>query len=375
MSIDTTKAMNYSWMSQASYLDLTAVIPGSATSLQGYLRLKALNEDKIFAENQAKIFTDSTTGYSFINQLANTANGTSVTVFKSSADGSYTIAVRGTEPYQQSGMDLLQDALGVVGAGKAKVQLIEAFRYYKQLTTVAGQAVTYSQTEVNMLSAVLLSGTTLTGGLQNLQGAISAFTLLTANDTGLGKLIPDGATINFTGHSLGGHVAYLLADLVSLSTAISLAKGKTPLSTAMAPAQSNSAPSSSPAPPTWPKSPSPVWDQASGKTPTTPTSSTGSRMARWKTAPWKSSRNKAISWKPWPSLNTSRTATSALRSKTKRNSPCCRKVPTDPSPRTTPTSPCRPSRSASPRGWAKASKSSSTPPPKPATPSPWPSPR
>ena len=30
MSIDTAKAMNYSWMSQGSYLDLTSVAFGSA---------------------------------------------------------------------------------------------------------------------------------------------------------------------------------------------------------------------------------------------------------------------------------------------------------------------------------------------------------
>jgi trimeric autotransporter adhesin len=217
MSIDTTKAMNYSWMSQASYLDLTAVIPGSATSLQGYLRLKALNEANVFAENQARTFTDPSTGYSFINQLANTTNGTSATVFKSNKDGSYTIAVRGTEPTAQLGTDLLQDIIGVVAAGKAKVQLIEAFRYYKQLTTAAGQAVTYSDTEVNMMSSVLLSGTPLTGGLESLAAAKSAFAAMTADDQGLG-LIPAGATINFAGHSLGGHVAYLLADLVAATS-------------------------------------------------------------------------------------------------------------------------------------------------------------
>jgi Ca2+-binding RTX toxin-like protein len=217
MSFDTAKAMNYSWMSQASYLDLTPVIPGSADSLVSYLKRISINSGNIFSDQQAKVFANPTTGYSFINQLPNTANGTSASVFKNNADGTYAIAVRGTEPTPPF-TDLLQDAVGIVAAGKTKVQLIEAYRYYKQLTTVAGQAVTYSETEVSMLSAVLLSGTPLTGALENLAAAKSVFSVLTANDTGLGKLIPDGATINFTGHSLGGHVAYLLADLVSLTS-------------------------------------------------------------------------------------------------------------------------------------------------------------
>lgn len=214
MIINTSKALSYSWMSQASYLDLISVIPDVANSLQDSLQASALNDGKFFSAQQAKIFTDSATGYSFINQLPNTTNGTSATVFKSNVDGSYTLAVRGTEPGAQLGTDLLEDAIGVVSAGKAKVQLIEAFRYYKQLTTPAGQAVSYSNTEVHAIAQVLMSGTALTGSLENLAAAKSAFAAMIADDKGLGQ-IPAGATINFAGHSLGGHVAYLLASLVN----------------------------------------------------------------------------------------------------------------------------------------------------------------
>lgn len=144
MSIDTTKAMNYSWMSQAAYLDLAAVSTNNTFALLDALQNSALNAQKKFFEQQAKIFTDPATSFSFISQLPNTGNGTSLTVFTSNKDGSYTIAVRGTEPSLLEPSDLLADLLGVVGAGKAKVQLLEAFRYYKQITTVAGQTVTYS---------------------------------------------------------------------------------------------------------------------------------------------------------------------------------------------------------------------------------------
>jgi len=222
MSINFNTAMNYSWMSQASYLNLSAVNNSDVNEFKDALKNSSLNPDKKFSATQATLFTNANTGYSLISQLPNTTNGTSATVFKSNADGSYTIAVRGTEPGEQLGTDLLQDIIGVVAAGKAKVQVIETFRYYKQLTTPAGQTVVYSTAEINALSALLLSGTTLTGGLENIAAAIAAFTAMTANDKGLGvpgeTLIPPGATLNFTGHSLGGHVAYLLAGLVNATS-------------------------------------------------------------------------------------------------------------------------------------------------------------
>lgn len=51
---------------------------------------------------------------------------------------------------------------------------------------------------------------------------IGAITTLLANDKGLGEFIPAGATVNFTGHSLGGHVAYLLADMVARSRGVAI---------------------------------------------------------------------------------------------------------------------------------------------------------
>lgn len=177
-------------MSQASYLDFSGVpIQTSGTSLQNLLTNNPLAQDKLFASFQAKNFTDATKGYSFIGQLPNTSNGTSVTIFKSNdaSDGSYTIAVRGTEPGAQIGMDLLQDVLGVVLAGKAKVQLIEAFRYYKQATTSGGQNVAYTEQEKLALANILLSGTTITGELQNIGAALSVVNTLIAGDKGLGN--------------------------------------------------------------------------------------------------------------------------------------------------------------------------------------------
>ncbi|WP_205074060.1 hypothetical protein [Parvibium lacunae] len=217
--MDSKKLRDYAWMSQASYLGLDDAVPYSQSSLFGQLIGDAFNKANLFFDGQAKLFTNTTNGYSFVSQLPNTPNGTSLTVFKSNADGSYDIAVRGTEPGAQLFTDLVEDFWGVVLAGKAKVQILEAFRYYKQLTTAGGQPVIYTTAEQTAMSNLILSGGIPPfNTVENLSAASAAFKAYTANDKGLGAvgqtLIPAGATLNFTGHSLGGHVAYLLAGLI-----------------------------------------------------------------------------------------------------------------------------------------------------------------
>lgn len=105
------------------------------------------------------------------------------------------------QPYE----DLFKaDAFGVVLNGKAKEQLFDAYRYYKQLIAAQGQVVSYTTKELTAM-ALLTTGTAnpmlLTGDHY------------LGNDIGLGK-IPANTTVNFTGHSLGGHVAALLAEMV-----------------------------------------------------------------------------------------------------------------------------------------------------------------
>jgi Ca2+-binding RTX toxin-like protein len=165
-------------------------------------------------------------GFSFVSYTTNDSTGFSATVFKSNAEQSYTIAVRGTEPtLGQALQDLIwADGGGVVLEVKAFDQLVQAFRYYKQITTIAGQPVQYTADELDMLGraeagALLGPGRGFLSGFlpSEITTAIGQVTALVLNDKGLGKLIPDGAVTNFTGHSLGGHVAYLLAEMVEKS--------------------------------------------------------------------------------------------------------------------------------------------------------------
>ncbi len=204
-------------MSEASYFGFVGV-PIGTTSNDLERQLSPTGGANQFAPRQAIEFANPMSGFSFVAHLPNTSNGTSLAVFKSNIvdDGAYTISVRGTEPFAGVGTDILEDVFGIVLAGKAKVQLIEAFRYYKQITTPGGQAVVYTEPEVVAMAGVLYSGTPIAGIPESIGAAISAFYALASNDVGLGPsgqtLIPSGASINFTGHSLGGHVAYLLAQ-------------------------------------------------------------------------------------------------------------------------------------------------------------------
>ncbi len=219
--ITLRQSANYAWMSQASYLNLAGLPIGvSGPVFAARLVVNELNDDKVFAQDQAAELSNSVSGFSLIQQFPNTNNGTSLTIFKSndSINPIYTIAVRGTEATAQLSSDLLQDFFGVVLAGKAKTQLIEAFRIYKKATTPGGQPVSYSGEEVSKLVGVILSGLGAAGSIEKVAATISLVSALVSDDLGQGDVgqteIPSGATINFTGHSLGGHVAYLLAELV-----------------------------------------------------------------------------------------------------------------------------------------------------------------
>ena len=223
-------AMFYAWMSQASYL----YFDNAETSLNendGNLTQFLQNDgwkpkedgeqnpriEKYFAEKQAEIFTKN---YSFVHHQENTEEGMSSTVFQSKADGSYTFAMRGTEPDAQKKWDILaediaEDGAGIFLSGKAKTQLVDAFHYYKRLTTAEGEKVTYTEAEDKMMMK-LLTDNVWSVPLYSAGAAKDYIDNTLSQDTGLGE-IEKGATINFTGHSLGGHLAYSLAEMVYAS--------------------------------------------------------------------------------------------------------------------------------------------------------------
>lgn len=211
-----------SWLSQAAYLDFTGLDAFSAKlDAKAKLRQSPFNRSNRFAEAQASALLGLTPEngiapvsgqqtFSFASHSPNTSSGFSATLFShDGSSGEFTFAVRGTEPaLLRAGAGIADlyfaDYLGVSLAGQAKDQLFDAYRYYKRLVTEQNKAVVYSADEVVALARVRtgFADPSLLVGNDNL-----------ANDVGLGA-IAAGARVNFTGHSLGGHVATLLAQMV-----------------------------------------------------------------------------------------------------------------------------------------------------------------
>ncbi|MGZ8272173.1 MAG: hypothetical protein ACXWT5_13410 [Methylophilus sp.] len=77
MALTIKQLLNYSWMSQASYLDFSGLAIGDRDALTGKLTNNTINEAKEFSTGQAATFTgsatpsDSSDGYSFINTHPN----------------------------------------------------------------------------------------------------------------------------------------------------------------------------------------------------------------------------------------------------------------------------------------------------------------
>jgi len=224
-----------SWLSQAAYLDFTGRTRLTPVGeIDQILRTSTFNLGNRFAARQSeqllglRTSADPTDGFAFVDHLPNTSAGFSATVFKSNGANEYTIAIRGTELSSLSADVLNADILGIALRGRAGDQLISAYRFYKQLITTSGQQVQYSSAELDKLAEIYaqseLAFTAISGALpiagsvlkqfavQRFRGELVDSTLET--NKGLGA-IEVGATVNFTGHSLGGHVSTLLAGMVN----------------------------------------------------------------------------------------------------------------------------------------------------------------
>ena len=82
MAMTINQLMDFSWMSQASYLDFSGLTPNDQNALENKLKASTINANNIFSPDQATVFTDSTTGFSFTSHAPNDSTGFSATVFK-----------------------------------------------------------------------------------------------------------------------------------------------------------------------------------------------------------------------------------------------------------------------------------------------------
>jgi Ca2+-binding RTX toxin-like protein len=164
-----------------------------------------------FSESEARRLFDEV-GIDLRHHQSNELTGFSATVFFDRTSNKFVLGIRGTE----GPADIAEDVRRIGIQGYAGDQLVSLYRYYRKLTTAAGQAVSYSDSEISMLQSIRL-GIPL-GPLERILGTARTIRLREMLETDLGispiagngpSVIPGGAPIVVSGHSLGGHLALL----------------------------------------------------------------------------------------------------------------------------------------------------------------------
>lgn len=164
----------------------------------------------------------------------NDLTGFSATLFTDTLDGNKKVlALRGTEFTQGAGQIAtdfaVADALGIAGAGFANFQAVQLYRYVKELTTIGGVSVQYSDDDIakiamlffakqiELATVILPQGTAHDIAVwASQQAGFSTLFSELANDKGIGTgaaLLQAGDKVDVTGHSLGGHLALLFARM------------------------------------------------------------------------------------------------------------------------------------------------------------------
>jgi Ca2+-binding RTX toxin-like protein len=151
-------------------------------------------------------------GLQLLNHQPNDQVGFSATVFLDTSTNSYVLSIRGTD---QLATDGIGTVTGLAQQGFAGDQLIALYRYYRQLTTAAGEQVVYSDEEVALLLAIrnhthvpLQNSALIQASALYAELALDVGRPLQDGATGT-SVIPADAALIVTGHSLGGHLALL----------------------------------------------------------------------------------------------------------------------------------------------------------------------
>ncbi|MBV2090537.1 MAG: hypothetical protein KUF72_06575 [Candidatus Thiodiazotropha sp. (ex Ctena orbiculata)] len=202
----------YALLSEASYTDLEGIRDSDDLKTALVNLNSIVDEDKGFSQIQAEDFVRH---WRVAHHLPNTSTGFSATVFERVHNpGEFVFAMRGTEPTAQLGIDLTLADIADIGAdGIALNQAIDLFNYYQRLITpedqLAHQYDLYEDTEPPPEGLEYIEyedGIPFTG---------THYRYLVPAEPMQGlDIIPDTvATIDTTGHSLGGHLALILSRL------------------------------------------------------------------------------------------------------------------------------------------------------------------
>jgi hypothetical protein len=82
MTMTIKQLLDFSWMSQASYLEFTGIAQSDRQALINKLLNSTISQGNIFAPSQAITLTDTANGFSFTGHKPNYLTGFSATVFQ-----------------------------------------------------------------------------------------------------------------------------------------------------------------------------------------------------------------------------------------------------------------------------------------------------
>ena len=199
---------DFAWLAQASYIAFNDAARSDRAAMAAQLNGPKEGESSgtVFALTQARAFTGAAPvpgypTYAYLARQSLTPSGLAATIFRRETDGAAILSVRGLEPISNP-IDLVS-AAGIAVGSQAKQQIADAYRFFKQVTTPQGLAVTYTQAELAVL--VQFNATFVTATLGGWAGP---------SDSGLQLSQDAGRPLYLTGLSLGGHVAEALGDLI-----------------------------------------------------------------------------------------------------------------------------------------------------------------
>jgi hypothetical protein len=195
----------FSLLSESSYANLKGVT--TKKQLQTALITSG------FSETQAEDFASH---WRVADHLPNTNTGFSATVFESIDNpGEYVFAIRGTETTLHAGIDdvVLTDIADIGADGIALKQAIDLMNYYQRLTTPEGELA--NQYKLYEGDQAPPEGIEYIEYEDLIPFTPTQYRYLVPVDPLQGlEIIPNSvATIDVTGHSLGGHLALIMSRL------------------------------------------------------------------------------------------------------------------------------------------------------------------